>query len=111
MKINDVRINIAGSDSVEKVQSMSKEAAYAQESTVRETDKERQKEKTEIVQEAAKRDIVELHDQEEREENRRHRRRRRERNDEKKDLFCAIYTKNKSIEYNDGKGHTIDIKG
>ncbi len=109
MKINDVRINITGSDSVEKVQSVNKEAAFAQQGHVRDADKTEQREKIEKVHEVQQEDIVELHG-EDRDESRRHRRRRREKNG-KKEYFCAVYTKNKHVEYTDSKGSEIDIKG
>jgi hypothetical protein len=109
MKINDVRINISASDSVEKVQSVSKEAAFAQQGHVRDADKAEQREKVEKVKETQKDDIVELHT-DDRDESRRHRRRRREKNG-KKAMFCDVYTKNKNVEYTDTKGHSIDIKG
>lgn len=112
MKINDIRHNILGSSKVEKVQSINKEAAAAQQGESQKNDQARRQEKINKVKELKQRDLDKLKDEDNsgKQRRRRRRRRRREKDKDKKDLISYVYTKLKKWKIESEKGKNVDIK-
>lgn len=109
MKINDVRNNIVGSNSVEKVQSVNKEAQYAQQGELKHKDDISQEEKTKKVNESKDRELDGLKEREERDK-RRHKRRRRRKKDKDKMEKIKVYDRRLKEKAFNKKGEHIDIK-